>query len=299
MTYIKIIFLLILAMLERCHVVKKEVVPLENAPIAKEIRSSANLTGSWRIAAVSQPSKQKSGQPDPLRQDATGNEIPHKAIILSLFPDSTFTEISGDGDYIQGRFLVSNDSTISFVSNNRLEKMHMSFGAVTNQRIILKLKNAETKEERSFAEYAYQLKSYTEDPFYPKNNAWRLKPPTEQSDAEIKIKLSNYILHNCFILKAATERDQAVVSWEFSKGIIKIYNGGIGAVPKGDIPRAWANTFHSPTDALKAHKLFEQYLTSSMYKGASTGNWVKDDYHILVAVYATSQAYEVKAVKRK
>ena len=299
MTYIKIIFLLILAMLERCHVVKKEVVPLENAPIAKEIRSSTNLTGSWRISAVSQASKQKPGQPDPLSQDPADNEIPHQGIILSLFPDSTFTEISGDGDYRQGRFLLSNDSTISFVSNNRLEKMYMSFGAMANQRIILKLKNLETKEERSFAEYAYQLKSYTEDPFYPKNNAWRLKPPTAQSDTEIKVKLSNYIKHNCFILKAARERNQAVVSWEFSEGVIKIYNGGIGTISKEFIPKSFINTFHSPADALKAHKFFQQYLTSNKYQRTRTGNWVKDDYNILLAVYAASQTDGVNAVKRE
>jgi hypothetical protein len=291
MTYIKIIFLLILAMLERCHLVERQEVPIEiNIPKNKERKQQDGLYGSWKIADISGNPSEKTKTKDPLLREAGEREAVRAGVILSLFPDGTFTTIEGNGRYQEGGYKFSKaDSSLSFIAGKHVEKTYLSFGRLENNARVMKLKNSLNGVERSFAEYAPPLKNHLEDPFYKNNNQWRWKPASAQTNQQIREKLANYVQHNCYILKAAGERDQEIVSWEFSEGIIKIYNGGIGVVPEAYIPESWKNVFHSPTEALQAYSLYEKFLASNKYMGAHTGNWVRDDYNILLSIYAEAK----------
>ncbi len=264
--------MLILAVMERCHLVKREVIPIENASPKSLRKPPVRFQGSWRLENLSGPDTSQNEQPG---QDAD--------MILSFFEDSSFTELTADGRYRMGKYQLQ-DSLLSFTLEKGNEQHILSFesGRHGREMMVLKTINSQT---RAFAAYAHALEYFKEDPFYSKNNSWRVKPVKTQTDQELKSKLANYILHNAYIMKAAATRHQAVVSWEFSGGIIRIFNGGVGIVDKQAIPQRWKDTFFTDEQALQAYRLYEDCLLKYKAGASSTGNWVQDDANILMDIY--------------
>ena len=87
-------------------------------------------------------------------------------------------------------------------------------------------------------------------------------------------------------MKEAKDQNLPVVSFVFSRALINIYNGGIGVVSTTQLPDEWIKTFYSREQAMEAYDIFENYLGSTSYRAASTGNWIEDDYNILLSIYA-------------
>jgi hypothetical protein len=136
-----------------------------------------------------------------------------------------------------------------------------------------------------FIKSAPAVKNEKDDPFHPANNQWRVKSAGKESVEQLKEKMAGYFKHLALLLKASKERQQDVVSFEFSKGPVKIYSGAIGIYPYEMVPGEWKNTFYNDSSALAAYQLFEKHLTTSSYKGSGTGDWVEDDYKILISIY--------------
>ena len=103
-------------------------------------------------------------------------------------------------------------------------------------------------------------------------------------------RFANYLKHLALLLKASEERQEKVVSFVYSQGPVKIYNGGIGALPFDTINRSWKNGFYNDVSAQYAYLLFGKYLQGKHYMGTGTGNWVADDYHILMTIYPAFHA---------
>jgi hypothetical protein len=137
----------------------------------------------------------------------------------------------------------------------------------------------------SLIEYGHKLLRFQDDPYFGKNNWWRVKPEKSESEAQIRARLLNYLAHTASILSSAQAREQDYISMEFSQGIVKLYNVGVGVVKKDKIPAAWLNSFYSTKEAHKAYDMFEDYLFTAKHKKYQSGNWVRDDHHILVDIH--------------
>lgn len=98
--------------------------------------------------------------------------------------------------------------------------------------------------------------------------------------------MAGYIKHLALLLKASKERKEDVVSFGFSLGPVKIYNGAIGIYPYDIVPQEWKNSFYNDSTALAAYSIFNNYLKTTSYKGAGVGEWIEDDYNILLSIYA-------------
>lgn len=283
MTYIKLIFLIIMLMLDRCGIItpisRKNIIGIETEKLTPQ-----KLDGSWRLSSVEIKRITLNIVPDSLSQEALKIEK-DEDFLLSFFPDSSFTEIKVNGEYITGKWSYKEaDQSVSLISKNKTENFKAFLKRGTNGLRLMKLKSA-SGDSLSLAGFGKSMENYQDDPFYAANNTWREKPLKPESDKQILDRLTKYIAHNAYMLKAADTRRQQFISWEFSKGIIKIYNGGIGLVAQDKIPEIWINSFYSHDDALKAYNIFDHYLRTTSYKGTAKGNWVKDDYDILISIY--------------
>jgi hypothetical protein len=271
--FIKLFLLLLALLLERCHVITTDVQPVKNEPTPMEIRKLSNdITGTWRMEKDSLYSNTK-------------NQT-EKDLIFSFFKDSSFTIIGKNGSYQFGKY-ASKEDQLTFDSKNGKTKLELKFSVTNTGRRTMVVTGS--GERKTFAEYAYPLKNDFDDPFYPDNNLWRLKPDYPEPKEQLRQKLINYLHHNCLVLKAATDRNQAVVSWEFSPGIVKILNGGIGIESVQRIPASWLNCFYSREEAMEAYRIFEVTLRKKAYTDGSSGNWARDDYRILSSVYEAVQ----------
>lgn len=283
MTYIKLIFFLILVMMDRCGIVtplsRRDIISVETEQI-----EPVNLNGSWRLDNVGISQIKVNRLPDSLSNEMLKIEK-EEDLLLSFFPDSTFTEVKNDGQYATGKWKYAvADSSLSMIYADRKEKYKVSFNRGKNGLREVALGSFSGKN-LLMAGFGRSMEKFQDDPFYPSNNTWRKKPLQPENDQQIRERLNRYVAHNAYLLNAAYLRRQQIISWEFSKGIIKIYNGGIGLVSKDQIPQIWIDSFYSIEDALKAYEIFDNYLRTTSYKGKATGDWVKDDYLILLSIH--------------
>lgn len=250
----------------------------------KSISDSKSILGIWRLADITHETKVETD--DKLLQEAQEKEAVKQGMVYAFFSDGNFTVTGGDGNYSSGKWSLTEDGNKLYLSRtNGNETLEVSYDELGDQKIQLKMSFPKSDESLIFIQEAKLLKDFKEDPFYPANNLWRIKPEKSENIDLIRERLGNYFKHVAYILKASEERKQQIVSFEFSMGIVKIYNGGIGINNFDMIPETWKKTFFDNNEAFVAHEMFRKYLENSEYRGASTGNWVKDDYDILIGIY--------------
>lgn len=283
MTVAKFIFLLILITVMDHHgfLYRTESEPDEDeiesgSPEYYGTASKNNLQGTWRLTGVSDMNKNHGNTFTPEKQK--------EEFLLSFFPDSTYTQVTNRGHYVSGKWAYDDVSESVFLTSNRkTEEIKVIFDLASNGKRMATFVFS-PENSMSLAEYGRSLKKYKEDPYYAANNQWRIKPAESENEEQILERLTNYIAHNLCILQSAQIRKQDYISWEFSEGIIKLYNVGIGIVAADKIPESWIDNFYSREDALRAHEIFETYLRTGPHKKFATGNWVKDDYNILLGI---------------
>ncbi|WP_353720560.1 hypothetical protein [Dyadobacter sp. 676] len=243
---------------------------------------AAHMLGTWRISGVSTTDR---GAVQPDGQPVTRHEADDKRnMLISFFPDSTFTRVTTEGEYTTGRWDFDTAAhTIFLTSNRKTEEIGVFFSFADNG---LRLVNFEfsPNESVSLIEYGRKLSRPQDDPYFGDNNWWRIKPDKPENDTQIRARLLNYLAHTASILKSAQIREQDYISMEFSQGIVKLYNVGIGVVKKDKIPATWLSSFYSVEEARKAYDMFEDYLFTGRHKKYQSGNWVRDDYNILVDI---------------
>lgn len=288
MIFYKIIFLFVLILVmqhrgiiyrtDKTTAAQKEVRKLAESTLPR----SANLLGSWRMYGVNE------GDATMLEPDGSTLEntpMSKKELFISFFPDGSFTEIRDNNIYSTGKWSYDSTSRSVFLTSQRVtQEIGISFNIAENGLRVMHFE-FDPQENMLLMEYGAPIDNYREDPFFAQNNTWRIKPAKAESDRQLRERLRNYLMHNSYLLKAAKTREHTRVSWEFSEGILRIYNPGIGIVKPGQVPAAWINAFHSEEDARKAYRIFEAYLAKSKVSGSGKGNWVQQNYKILEALH--------------
>ena len=207
--------------------------------------------------------------------------------MLNFFTDNTYTEIDGTGIFKNGKWGLKQDNSLYLVDQG-LKTRTAGIKTENNQKN-KKIKSLQIESSGFIYKYIRirpPMKIDKDDPFYVSNNQWRKKSPRPETQKELNHKLSGYFKHLALLLKAAKESNQEIISFEYSKGPVKIYNGAIGIYPYNIVPQEWKNSFFNESSASAAYTLFEKYLKTNNYKGAGVGNWLEDDYNILLSMYA-------------
>ncbi len=240
------------------------------------------ITKGWRLSEVISM-EGEDNEVNELLKLAFEEGLISKGYVLHFFPDKRYTELTGysieAGNWeFDGKEIKFGDKKIKLDGFEEKRKKNFMIGNLSMEEENINAKLKWVKEVE-------MLERFKMDPFYPKNNLWRKKPRQKESDEEIRERLLNYVLHFAYILKASTDRDHDVVSFAHSLGIIRVYRGGIGIVKTEQVKDEWKNCFFDEEDAMKAYDLFRSYLNRGLYKGGTTGDWVKDDYKILMSVY--------------
>lgn len=242
------------------------------------------IYGIWRMSeSIDKHSREKSD--DPLLDEAKKLEDVKEGHVLSIFPDNSFTELIGKGNYSFGTWKwLESGKVIQFShSDKKKATYNVEFNALDTNNVQVNLSNS--TKQFIFLKEAKLLKNFKEEPFYVENNLWRNKAIAHENKAQLMERLGNYFKHMLYLLKAADERQLEVISFEYSLGIIQIYNGGIGIHEMQVIPQEWKDTYYDQENLQEVYDLYRNYLEKDSYRGAGTSNWVKDDYTILLSIY--------------
>ncbi|CAG5068746.1 hypothetical protein DYBT9623_01478 [Dyadobacter sp. CECT 9623] len=287
MAFYKLVFLLILIiMLQHRGIIYRA---SKEAAVRRELRElgestlpkSSNVLGSWRMYGVNEV--------DPIATGPEGNTLENtpmskKELFISFFPDGSFTQVRDNNAYSTGKWAFDSTSQSVFLTSERVtQEVGISFEIAENGLRVMHFE-FNPKESMLLMEYGKPLSNYREDPFFAGNNEWRIKPEKPENKGQLQKRLSNYLLHNIYLLKAAKTREQNRVSWEFSEGILRIYNPGIGVVKPSQVPAPWINAFYSEQNAREAFNMFEDFMKKSKFKGSGKGNWVEQNNQILTDI---------------
>lgn len=247
--------------------------------------NSAKIYGLWTLSETESLSEPKTNSEDALLEDSKKIVEAKKNITLSIFPDNTYTKLCCDGDtYEQGQWSwLKEGQKICFSHDKKKEIFDITIEVVDDSLFRIELKEKAVK--RKFNLQAKLLEDYKEEPFYGENNEWRLSSKKEENRQELINRLGNYFKHMAYILKAADKRDLQVISFEYSLGIIKIYNSGIGIEKDEYIPENWKKIFHNKKQYEEARSIFNSYLEKDDTSFPASGDWVKDDYTIMLSIY--------------
>ncbi|MCF2488898.1 hypothetical protein [Dyadobacter sp. CY347] len=243
------------------------------------ILQKGRLAGSWRFINFERGGDARKQYRELAKVAGSSGQV-----LMSFFPDSTFTRVHNSGAYEFGRYSYDEqEQSLLLTANRKTEELKVVTQTLPSgkQQLMVEFLPGVTL---SLAQYGEPLDKFMEDPFSVQNNAWRVRPSAPETKDQIFDRLINYIGHNASILRAAYTREQDFISWEFSKGIIRVYNVGIGIVPKNEVPQVWIDSFHSREDAMECYALFENYLRKGKHVKHNSGNWVKDDYQILADI---------------
>jgi len=251
--------------------------------------STKSLTGSWRLYDLQNDTGSATQHAEKLLSEADNNEIVKQGMVLSFFKDGTFTEVQGPGFYRTGKWRYSSKEKALYFTDSATSNPIPVTAEMVNNRKTINLASSSIQKILKFTRDAESLKDPEEDPFYFKNNEWRIKPVQPETHDQLVKRLGNYFRHLLYILKASKERKQTVVSFEFSMGFVRIYNGGIGIIPYASVPKTFTSTYFNEDNAYEAYDAFRKYLSTSSYRGAGIGDWIQDDYNILLSIYGDTQ----------
>jgi hypothetical protein len=259
--------------------------PQPKKEAAEKIKVSNNLLASWGLYDVSSMAEANTSGDDALLEEAKSKKKLKDGILFSIFKDGTFSDVRKSSEYINGTWKNTGDKLfLDYKNSTKTDTLYIQHDLINEQQS-LSLYPPTKKFKLQFVEYAPSMENFKEDPFYSANNLWRKKPSHAETPSEIQDRLGNYFKHLIYILKAAKERKQQVVSFEYSQGIVKIYSGGIGIEEPSQVANSWINSYYNNDDAKAAYKMFSIYLRHSHYKGAAVGDWIQDDYNILLSIY--------------
>lgn len=248
------------------------------------------LYGSWQLSKINDLNENKNEHEDLLMNDVVQQLLVKTGLMYSFFPDSNFSLVDGSGLYVIDHWKFINKGKNIFLFNKK-DTLSVDIKE-ENKKSVLQLHDEKKGITMVFIKIADMLKNYREDPFYPENNFWRIKPESNENDEQIKSRLANYIKHTAFLLKAASERKDNQISFVYSKGPIKIYDGAIGI--HGYMHEMWSSGYYNTDDATKAYNIFGQLLNTNQYHGANTGDWFVDDYNILLSIYGDLKSGEIQ-----
>lgn len=246
------------------------------------------LMGTWQLSGLSKSESKENVVEDKLLKAAQDKEMVKQGLIISFFPDNTFTEVKGTGEYQFGKWNYANKGkSICLIASESKDTIFVGYESQNNQQV-MHVVNRKAHTTMDFVKYVDLLDDYTQDPFYYTNNSWRIKATHSETTEELHERLGNYFKHLAYLLHSGSVRKLPSIVFVFSQGIVKIYDGGIGILPM--IPETWEKTYFNKEDASIAYQMFQYYLASSNYHGAGTGDWYKDDYDILTSIYGDVKA---------
>ncbi len=281
MAYLKLFLLLMFVLMDRWGIIINPPRAVKEIPSTPVNSEKISPIGTWRCDLTG-PQSFTTISPFEFK---TKNKKDSVSTLVSFFPDSTYTEVNNQGVFTTGRWMYSkSDGTVQF-NRNPAPRSYCSELDYDQSGLRLMKLVTHAGDSLQLAGFGKSMEAFRTDPYYEDNNVWRLKPAHAETKKEVLARLRNYILHSARLLHAADERRQQLISWEFSKGILQIYKSGIGIVPQEAIPEEWIATFYSREQAYLAHAILEDFLITTTYRGQSTGNWVKDDYAILMNIY--------------
>lgn len=126
-----------------------------------------------------------------------------------------------------------------------------------------------------------------DDPFYPANNRWRIKPLRSESDSAIRLRVIQCVVFYHKFLQDHVNRQMTVISFYGIPSCFTWYKGGISIINKDKIGPKWIGCFYNKEQAIKGQQMLEDVISKKYKWDAAEKNWVKQSADVLLQIADT------------
>ena len=124
-------------------------------------------------------------------------------------------------------------------------------------------------------------KDLQDDPFYPSNLQWRVKPAVREDDAALRKRLKNCLHFYYMFYMDNNKRNAPTISFYGLPGCFIWYAGGIHLKLKKKLDKNWLNNFFDDKDASRAYLLLDKLISRKYLWDKEETNWVKKNAGVL------------------
>ena len=132
-----------------------------------------------------------------------------------------------------------------------------------------------------------KVKNLSDDPFYPANNKWRLKPSKSENDAAIKQRIIDCVLFYSKFFKNNADHGYSSISFYGIPTCFKWYSGGISITNKDKLNAKWIDCFYNKEQAIQGQQLLEKAITKKYNWNKSEPKWTKKSADVLLQMADT------------
>jgi hypothetical protein len=121
-----------------------------------------------------------------------------------------------------------------------------------------------------------------DDPFYPANNQWRIKPAAPETREQLRLRVKNCVHFYSLFFLDNHFRQETDISFIGLPSCFVWYNGGIGMQAKPELDKKWIDCFYSSNQAYTGYELVESILGQHVLKWPEhPTSWVKQTGEVL------------------
>ncbi len=121
-----------------------------------------------------------------------------------------------------------------------------------------------------------------EDPYYPSNNQWRIRPKVKETREQLRRRIRDCVRWYALFFMDNHNRQQKEISFSGLPSCFEWYNGGIGMQSKSSLDKKWIACFYSDDQAYMAYDMIAAELGKHELKWPEhPTSWVKQTGEVL------------------
>lgn len=126
-------------------------------------------------------------------------------------------------------------------------------------------------------------KRAVEDPYYPSNNQWRVRPKTKETREQLRHRIQDCVRWYALFFMDNYKRQATEIAFEGLPSCFEWYNGGIGMQSKSSLDKRWIMCFYSEDQAYTAYDMIAAELGKHELKWPEhPTSWVKQTGEVLL-----------------
>lgn len=121
-----------------------------------------------------------------------------------------------------------------------------------------------------------------EDPYYPSNNRWRVRPATKETHEQLRRRVKECVHWYALFFTDNHRRQATDISFSGLPSCFEWYNGGIGMQSRSGLDKKWIGCFYSEDQAYTAYGMIADELAKHELKWPEhPTSWVKQTGEVL------------------
>jgi len=154
------------------------------------------------------------------------------------------------------------------------------------QKMVVSQTMGDEDADITFVSDGLAQKQLTDDPFYPFNNLWRIKPKKSETDQQILNRVKQCVHFYSLFFQDNHQRQETDISFTGLPNCFEWYNGGIGLPLELDLDKKWIDCFYSEKEALRGYHMLKVLIEAHKLKWPENPtSWIKQTHEILDQIH--------------